>query len=103
MDTLMTTLPAVGATGGRPREPLNLGHRTKWRGLILPDPWLPGVEAMHPHRATAGRPYRWSPCVNTAKRVLVRAATRYGLLISGTGHRFIFGGEPCVLPARRCR
>jgi|GEM_PF-3238227 len=38
MNTLMDTVPAVGATGGRPREPLNLGHRTKWRGLFLPDP-----------------------------------------------------------------
>jgi len=56
MVTLMVTMPAVGATGGRPREPLNLGHRPKWRGLNLPHPWLPGVEALHPRRATAGRP-----------------------------------------------
>jgi len=32
---------AVGATGGRPREPLHSGHRKGWRGNILPHAWLP--------------------------------------------------------------
>jgi len=58
MDIVMTTMPAVGATGSGPREPLNSGHRTKWHGPILPHPWVPGMVALHPRRATAGRPYR---------------------------------------------
>jgi len=36
MNTVRSTVPAVGATGGRPREPMNSGDRTKWRSLFLP-------------------------------------------------------------------
>ncbi|KJS29852.1 MAG: hypothetical protein VR64_18775 [Desulfatitalea sp. BRH_c12] len=61
MDTVIVTVPVVGATGGRPREPLNLGHRTGWRGLFSPAPMIAGVVDLHPHRATAGRPYRCYP------------------------------------------
>jgi len=35
---MMVTMRAAGATGGRPRESLNYGHRTKWRGFFLPHP-----------------------------------------------------------------
>jgi len=62
MNTVRSTVPPVGATGGRPREPMNSGDRTKWRSLFLPHTWLPEVGGLHPNRATAGRPYRWSPC-----------------------------------------
>ena len=34
MDTVMVTVPAVGATGGRPREPLNLDDRTNGEALF---------------------------------------------------------------------
>ena len=40
MDTVIVTVPVVGATGGRPREPLNSGHRTNWRGLFSPAPMI---------------------------------------------------------------
>jgi len=40
MDTEIVTVPVVGATGGRLREPLNLGHRTGWRGLFSPAPMI---------------------------------------------------------------
>jgi len=32
--------------------------------------------ALLPHRATAGRPYRWRPCDNTVKRFRVRSAEK---------------------------
>jgi len=40
MDTVIVTVPVVGVTGSRPREPLNLGHRTGWRGLFSPAPMI---------------------------------------------------------------
>jgi len=43
----MTTLPAVGATGGRPREPLNLGHLIFRCGY--PDPELRPVDETAPY------------------------------------------------------
>jgi len=59
---LLGTMRTVGATGGRPRDPLYSGQRAGWRGNILPHAWLPAMVALLPHRATAGRPYRWHPC-----------------------------------------
>jgi len=58
---LMGTMLAVGATGGRPREPLYSGHRQKWRALFSrTHDWLEGCLCT-PQRATAGRPYWWKP------------------------------------------
>jgi len=48
MDTLMTTVPAVGATGGRPREPMYLDDRTKWRGPYSPALMIAGGDGFAP-------------------------------------------------------
>jgi len=57
MDTLMTTVPAVGAVARANQCIWTIAQNGE--ALILPHSWLPAVMALLPHRATAGRPYRW--------------------------------------------
>jgi len=46
---------------GRPIPPSHT-YAFQYAGIVLPHPWLPAMLALLPHRATAGRPYRWHPC-----------------------------------------
>jgi len=60
MDTVIGTVPVVGATGGRPREPLEFGLSHGLARPYSPAPRWPWVRCFYAQRrATAGRPYRW--------------------------------------------